>query len=678
MRAGSADFFELQEAARRTSRRLVLLYGLAVLAVAFAVSAIAGALYAVLLLYWGGPFAAGVTVDYRSLVGSYFEVWLFGVPRAFYAWTAGGTLATMVAATLWRTWQLRGGGEAVAELLGARRIGRARATPMQTRLLNVVEEMAIASGVAVPPVYAMDGERGINALAAGTAPNEAVVIATQGALENLTRDELQGVIAHEFSHILNGDMRLNLRLLSLLYGIVFIGQAGQVMLRMATAGAVGVEREKQVILIPQLVAGALLASVGYVGLMAARLIKAAIAHQREYLADAASVQFTRNPDGIAGALDSTRSLRLGTRVSNAHAEETSHMFFAQAVTAWLGPAFATHPTIDARIRRVHPRFKQAEYRRSREGLHERSAISVLDGLGNIVKVIAADGSERAGAARGGLAAAVAVAAVSDQVGQFTREHLDIAARMLSALPAATRGRMETAAGAAQVMFALALERDATARAKELAALAARRGDAEAAEVVKAAGEIGGIGRALVMPLIELALPVLKAQPQAARDAFVADLTAVVEADRRVTLVEFVLLTFLHQHLRDGAGKPISTRYRSLHDVVEDARLVVSLVAHAARGESAAAFAQGAKWLDLAPEALVPLAEISIQGVGTALERLRVLAPLVKPRVLRACVDAAADGGFKLAQAELLRAVAATLDCPVPPVLAALDPATLAT
>ena len=677
MRAGSADFFELQEAARRTSRRLVLLYGLAVVAVAFAVSAIAGALYAVLLLFWGGPFAGGVTVDYRSLVGSYFEVWLFGVPRAFYAWTAGATLATMVAATLWRTWQLRGGGEAVAELLGARRIGRARATPKQTRLLNVVEEMAIASGVAVPSVYVLEGERGINALAAGTTPNEAVVIATQGALENFTRDELQGVVAHEFSHILNGDMRLNVRLLGLLYGIVFIGQTGQSQLRAATAGAIGVVREKQVIGVPQLVAGALLASVGYVGLMAARLIKAAISHQREYLADAASVQFTRNPDGIAGALDSTRSLRLGTRVSNAHAEETSHMFFAQAVTAWLGQAFATHPAIDARIRRVHPRFNQAEYRRSREGPHERSAISVLDGLGNVVKVIAADGSERAGAARGGLTAAVAVAAVSDHVGQLTREHLDVAVRMLAAMPAATRGRMETAAGAAQVMFALALERDATARATALAVLAARRGDAEVAEIVKAAGEISGITRALVMPLIELALPVLKAQPQAARDAFVADLTAVVEADRRVTLVEFVLLTYLHQHLRDGAGKPISTRYRTLHEVVEDARLVVSLVAHAARGESAAAFAQGAKWLDLAPEALVPLAEISIRSVGTALERLRVLAPLVKPRVLRACVDAAADGGFKLAQAELLRAVAATLDCPVPPVLAALDPATLA-
>ena len=677
MRAGSADFFELQEAARRATRRLVPLYVLAVIAVAGAVSALAGALAAVPLLYWGGPFEAEITIDYGHLVQSYLAVWITGVPRAFYVWTAGATLATMVAATLWRSWQLRGGGEAVAELLGARRVARARATPAQTRLINVVEEMAIASGIAVPPVYVLDGERAINALAAGTAPSEAVIVVTQGGLESLTRDELQGVIAHEFSHILNGDMRLNVRLLSLLYGVVFIGQTGQTLLRNATAGAIGVAREKQVIGVPQLIAGSLLAFVGYAGLMAARLIKSAIAHQREYLADAASVQFTRNPDGIAGALDSTRSLRLGTHVWNAHAEEMSHMFFAQAMSVWLGAAFSTHPPIDARIRRVHPRFNQVEYRRTRPGLYEHTEIAVLDGLGNIVKVIGAKETARPGVALGALAGVAAAAAVPGQVGRPTREHLDVAARMVAALPKATRTRMETAAGAAEVMFALALERDETARAKELAALEARRGAAVRAGVVDAFGEIGGITRAFVLPLIELALPVLKAQPQLARDGFVADLTAVVEADRRVTLGEFVLLTYLHQHLREGAGKPISTRYRTVREVIEDARLVVSLVAHAARGESAAAFEQGASWLDLAPDALVPVTEISIRRVGTALERLRGLAPLVKPRVLRACVDAAAHGGFKLAQAELVRAVAATLDCPVPPVLAALDPATLA-
>jgi len=146
----------------------------------------------------------------------------------------------------------------------------------------------------------------------------------------------------------------------------------------------------------------------------------------------------------------------------------------------------------------------------------------------------------------------------------------------------------------------------------------------------------------------------------------------------VTLAEFVLLTFLRQHLREGAGRPIATRYRKLHEVLDDATLVLSLVAHAARGESAQAFALGAKWLDADPTELLPVSSFTLARVGAALERLRVLAPLVKPRVLRACIDAAADGGFTLAQAELLRTIAATLDCPVPPVLETLDPAKLAT
>jgi len=672
--ADTANFFELQDAARRTTRRLVLAYVAAVIAVALVVSAVAGLPYAALLLYWGGPLPEGVTIDYHHLLRSFFAVWVYGVPRAFYGWTAAVTGAVMVGATLWRSWQLRAGGEAVAELLGAQRLARPRATPLQARLLNVVEEMAIASGVAVPPVYVLPGERGINALVAGTTPNEAVVIVTQNALEKLTRDELQGVVAHEFSHILNGDMQLNLRLLGLLYGIAFIGQSGQFLLRMATAGAIGVAREKQNIHIPQLFVGLLLASVGYVGLTVARFIKAAIAHQREYLADAASVQFTRNPNGIAGALDSIRSLRLGSHVTSRHTEELSHMFFAQAVATVFGPAFATHPPIDTRIRRVHPRFDAREYRRTRPGAQTAGEIAVLDALGNVVKVMGAQGQ---GSAARAITALAATAALAEQVGRPRPEHLDLAGRVLAALPATLRARMGTAAGAAQVMFALALEKDDTARAKELVALEARCGALERAEAEAAFGELAGLGRAFVLPLVELALPVLKEQKQAARDTFLADLTAVVEADRRVTLGEFVLLTFLRQHLREGAGRAIATRVRALADVREEARLVLSLVAHAARGASGNAFAKGAHWLELPTDALVPRDAIALAPVAAALERLRVLAPLVKPRVLRACVDAAADGGFTLRQAELLRAVAATLDCPVPPVLAALDPATLA-
>ncbi|MDA0225546.1 MAG: M48 family metallopeptidase [Proteobacteria bacterium] len=668
-RAGSADFFELQDDARRATRRLLPFYGLAVVAVAAAVALIAGAFYALFVLFWGGPLPAGVSlsIDLGSPVRSYFSILLHGVPRNFYWTVGGGTLAVMVAASLWRLWQLRAGGEAVAELLDARRVVRGHADAAATRVLNVVEEMAIASGMSVPSVYVMEDERSINALAAGYAANEAVIIVTRAAMLRLTRDELQGVIAHEFSHILNGDMRLNVHLLGLLYGIVFIGQAGEHMVRVSVQGAVGVAREKQQLMPTLLIVGGVLALVGHVGVMAARLIKSAIGRQREFLADAASVQFTRNPDGIAGALDSTRSLRLGTHLLHPHAEDTSHMFFAQAVGTWLGPGFSTHPPIDERIRRVHPRFRIEEYRRTREGIHQLGDVAVIDGGGNVVKSLRA--AEPA-------TAVLAIAGVAAAIGHPGRAHLDAATRLIASVPQATRTRLETVAGAEQVMFALVLEKDETARTAELAVLEARRDGPAAAEARAAWQEIAGLGRAYVLPLAELALPVLKEASQKVRDAFVEDLAAVVAADKRVTIAEFVLLTFLRQHLREGAGRPVRSEFSKLVQVAGDARLVLSLIAHAARGDSAAAFAEGAPRLELAVDALLPMNELSLAKVGEALERLRRLAPLGKPRVLRACLDTAAHGGFRLAQAELVRTVAATLDCPVPPVLATLDPATL--
>jgi Zn-dependent protease with chaperone function len=383
----STDFFELQDEARRDTARLVFLYLGAVLGVAAALTAVVAAVYALLILYWGGPLPEGLVLDYSRLVRSYFGVLAGAVPRTAYLWTAGGALAVMVAASLARMWQLREGGEAVADLLGARRIERRGATPNEARLLNVVEEMALAAHIAAPPAYVLEREPAINALAAGYSRDEAVIIVTQGALDKLTRDELQGVIAHEFSHMLNGDMQLNVRLLALLYGIAFIGRIGQQLIRAATEGAIGAPREKQNIAIPHLFAGLLLAAVGYFGLLAARFIQAAISREREYLADAASVQFTRNPDGIAGALDSIVSLRVGSFVWNPLAEEVSHMFCAQGAANALGASFATHPPIDERIRRVHPRFNRDAYRAARGGQYEQREIAVLDGLGNVVETV---------------------------------------------------------------------------------------------------------------------------------------------------------------------------------------------------------------------------------------------------------------------------------------------------
>jgi Zn-dependent protease with chaperone function len=507
-------------------------------------------------------------------------------------------------------------------MLGARYLERGRANAAESRLLNVVEEMAIASGISVPPVYLLAYDDAVNALVAGHSPNEAVIIVTRGLVQKLTRDELQGVMGHEFSHILNGDMALNIRLAGLLGGLTVFGELGEKLVYGAAETARGKSRENVGGEAFSAIFGALIAFVAFPGSFAAEAIKAAISRRRELLADAASVQFTRNPDGIAGALDAVSLLRAGTTLRGMYLDELSHMFFLPAVVHWWG--FPTHPPIEERIRRAHPRFQRDEYRRTRPGHYGGDGrVAVLDGAGNVVKVL------------GGLGA------LANVIEAPRPEHVDHARRLLDALPAETRRRLATPEGAEQIV-------------------------------------LESLGRAQQLLLIELALPALKEFPQKRRDAFLAEVTRRVEADRKVTLAEFVQATLLRQHLREGAGKPIPTKFRKVEEVAQDAHIVLSLIAHASQGDTQAAHAKGTAILGVELPAPMPVAELSTARLGEALERLRHLQPFQKPRVLKACVEAAAaDGTFRLAEAELVRAVAATLDCPLPPVIGALDPATLA-
>ena len=615
-----SDFFEQQERARRASRWLIVWY---LLALAFAVAsycAVAAAFYAL------GAAYAGLPSKWMPWQG-----WL-GVAAAF-----GGVMLSVSLATWWR---LREGGYAVADLLGARHISPERCTPLERRLLNVVEEMAIASGIAPPPVYVLPSERGINALVAGYSPNEAVIVVTRGT-DLLSRDELQGLMGHEFSHILNGDMALNVRLVALLSGLTWLGDASERLFFSAAWRSKEVPPEERGSEALVALFGAAVAFIGFPGTLAASAIQAAISRQRELLADAASVQFTRNPDGIAGALDSILVLRAYTAVFAAHAESVAHMFFAPAVVRWW--SFPTHPPILERIRRAHPRFQRDEYRATRHGL--RREIAVLDGAGNVVHHQRLD-----------------AAAMVASVGKPQPRHVDFAERLLADLP----GRLREA-----------LRNPAQAEAAMLAFVAAQPAVADSPQTAELRVYVEGLARQHQLTLAELAVPAIKEQPQPARDRFLAELAAKVEADGRVTLREFVLLVFLRQRLREGAGQPIATRFRELGQLADDAHVVLSLVAAVARGGEQAAFERGAAVLKLGWTAPLPVQALGTARLGEALERLRHLAPFAKPALLKACVEvAAADGVFNLAEVELVRMVAATLDCPIPPAIAALDPRAL--
>jgi Zn-dependent protease with chaperone function len=624
------NFFEHQRLARRNSKIMVLLFALAVIAVVVAVDVVLGALYV-----WSAGAAA---------------------PASVYVAGALATAALILCVSLFNVARLAEGGAAVARMIGARRVPPGSADPLERRLRNVVEEMAIASGVRVPEVYIMDGERGINAFAAGWDISSAVVAVTRGTLQNLTRDELQGVVAHEFSHILNGDMRLNVRMLGVLAGIVFIGSVGEFVMRSVR----GSRDSKGFILV-----GLALFVIGYVGLFFARLIKAAVSRQREFLADASSVQFTRNPDGIAGALDQIRASGAGTLIDNRYAEEMSHMFFGAAVRMRLAALFDTHPSLDERIRRVHPKFQRSEYRAKR--------VSALP-----LETQAPAPVEQKGRRAGDLATAWGRTPEQSAalVGTLDPGKVDFAACLLAALPERLRESLRSMEGARAAMLALLLAEPEDAMRAQLEAI----GNPEVAAQARAmAGLVRGLGLEFHLPLIDLALVAVKTAPKAVKKELVAALQAVVIADRRVSLHEFVVLKLVRSQLAPGP-RPAETK--RIADLKSDAATLLALVAHAgtradATGEREVglktALTAGASVLGI-PTEPVSRTELNINKVDEALEALRGLAPMEKGVLVKGLFAAVTvDGTIRVAEAGLMRLVGAVLDCPLPPLLDRLLP-----
>src|SRR6516165_5966397 len=321
----ATNFFQQQDSARRKTFQLVVYF---VLAISILIALVYGLLLALEPVSWWQPELLLLAALGVGLV-------------------VGGASAFKVA-------QLASGGQAVALMMGGEEVPGTTTDARQKRLLNVVEEMALAAGVPVPPVYVLE-ERGINAFAAGYGTGDAVVAVSQGCLDYLTRDELQGVLGHEFSHILNGDVRLNLRIMVLIFGIMALSTIGFIILR--TAPLRGSSSDKKDSGAAFMLLGLGLYILGMGGAFFGWLIQAAVSRQREFLADASAVQFTRNPDGIAGALKKIGGLALGSRIANPRANEVSHLFLSDA---FMGARFtdllATHPPLAERIRRLDPMF----------------------------------------------------------------------------------------------------------------------------------------------------------------------------------------------------------------------------------------------------------------------------------------------------------------------------------
>ena len=323
------NFFEAQDNARRKTWQLAALFVAAVLTLIILTN-----LLVILAVGWGGA-QQGMNLS-QSLAMVPIDGWLM---------VSGGVIGLVATASGYKYLSISAGGRAIAESLGGQLVRQSTTDLKQQRLLNVVEEMAIASGLPVPPVYLIP-EPSINAFAAGFSADDAVIGINQGTLDLLERDELQGVVAHEFSHILNGDTGINLRLIAILHGILFLGMIGYGLLRIG-----GHSRRDG---LPLLALGAGLMAIGYGGTFFGNLIKAAVSRQREYLADASAVQFTRNPEGIADALKKIGGATYGSTMTSEQAEQASHMFFGAASKRFATSLMATHPPLDERIRAIEP------------------------------------------------------------------------------------------------------------------------------------------------------------------------------------------------------------------------------------------------------------------------------------------------------------------------------------
>ena len=628
------DFFQAQDKARRSTGRLVLLFVFAVLSLVFMTNLLIMGVFGVLFSdATRGGFWIAFNWPVFILVGL-------------------GVVLVVSGGTLYKVRALSGGGDAVATMLGGKPVFSDDADFLNRRLINVVEEMALASGTPVPQVYVLP-ENGINAFAAGFSSSDAVVAVTRGALERLNREQIQGIVAHEFSHILNGDMRLNIRLVGILHGILLLGILGNQLLRgtrfsSRSKGSGGA-----------LLLGLGLVIIGYAGTLFGNFIKAAVSRQREFLADAAAVQFTRNPDGIGSALIRIGGESNGSLMHNPKSEQLSHAFFCQAVKIAFIALFATHPPLPERIKRILPGWdgifpNSSSFVNQEHASHDPGQISgMTSGL-----------TSRESAIPQGMPGAFAHSA-----GQ----------QMLESIPEVFRKAARDPFGSRALIFSLLLSREDEVRKRQLQNLKKNADRGIHTEISRLIRSQFFLEKSQRLPALELALPALRWMSKEQTLRFLDTLDALIREDGRITLFEWSLRTIVVHYLGDFLGRKVDFRANQLLQKkgTECSMLLSALAWNSKKTETspAEAFQKGAEIIGIPGVTILPRQQLQQRGLDEAVNALRRLKPLEKEKLFTACrAVAIADGELSPAEFELLRAVAAALSVPVPLVAAASNQA----
>ncbi len=643
------DFYARQAAARAHSRWLLLGFVLALFGVALALDVV---------LF---SFLTSAAADRPDIE-----------PLAFAAQNPGialfSTLCVMGAlalASLYKSMELRGGGGVVARNLGGVLVGQDTSDPRRRRLLNVVSEMAIASGVPMPEVYVLEQELAINAFAAGHTPANAAVTVTQGALERLNRDELQGVIGHEFSHILNGDMRLNVQLMGWVFGLFVVALVGRLILNVSPRSRRGNNNGL-------IALGFAVMVLGYVGLFFGRLLQAAVSRERERLADASGVQFTRNPQGLKQALMKIAVSPEGSTLLTPHAEQAAHMFFAEGIERF----FATHPPLLARIRELDPHFDERE-------LAQMAAAPQIDSPTEELKSAPAvhgaplpahpvlPGAAMV-AAVAGAAAATSPGRTAAQVGTVGAVHLQQAQAITLALPDFLREFTQSPGRAQALVLALLLSPNSAVRERQYAVLGSTLSVANFATIQQIAPLAQRIEPLLRLPVLQQLFPALRRAPATQRKALAQLAAQLIHADERIDAFEFCLAKLLESLLNDALDAQVPHGTVSLEDAQSAIHVLFATLAQlGAQDEQGARRAYEAGMSGVLPmrrPAYTALADWPRQ-LSDALPQLEVLHPFAKKVVIEGLVKTiASDEVMTEAESELLRTVCALMHCPLPPLL----------
>ena len=629
------NFFAAQDQARRATRWLVVVY-----------------LVSTILI------VAGVTIVVAFALtgfGVQPDVSILGI-------AALATLALIVGSTLFKTAALSGGGGKVAQQMGGTLVPSNTTDLLRQRLRNVVEEMSIASGVPVPEIYVLEEEAGINAFAAGFNTGDAAVAVTRGTLETLNREELQGVIAHEFSHILNGDMRLNIRMMGVLFGIMVVGLIGRTILR-GTYRSGFSSRKRGDGAAGILMVGLGLTILGWIGVFFSRLIKAAVSRQREFLADASAVQFTRQTDGIANALKKIGGYSRRSYVQATDPEEVSHMLFANGIPK-LASMFATHPPLTERIQALDPSFRDSDYPRVQPG----------QTTGPVRPEAAA------GFAGGGTAPAASDATIDDSIaasiGNPTPAHLELARQLHRSIPQDLFEAAHSANGAYLLTIALMIDDDHAER--QFTVIDSQLGDERGSQVRDYYEQIEAIGLHYRLPLLEISFPALKQRPAQSLQFLVDLMRKLIEMDGVIDLREFCYARIIARHLEQASAPAAAAKQNRASK--KAARLaavdLLRIVAHQGNDDPEAqerAFRAGADIFgDWAGDIAVASGnEQTVARLDAALDVLAQINAAGRQSLVEAVTRTTGhDGRLTLREAELLRAICASLDCPLPPIIPA--------